>query len=347
MASVSPLDAFPDRPVLVTGAAGFIGYHLAARLLGEDRAVIGLDNLNPYYDVALKNARLARLQANNRFTFAPLDLAQGPELRALVETARPAILVNLAAQAGVRYSLTNPHAYAEANLTGFLNVLEACRHAEVKHLVYASTSSVYGANTKMPFSTDDPVDHPLTLYAATKRANELMAHSYSHLFNIPMTGLRFFTVYGPWGRPDMALFLFTKAILAGEPINVFAGGELERDFTYVDDVVEGVRRVMDRVPAAQPGWDADNATPGDSSAPFRVYNIGGGRPVKVSRFIEVLEGALGRKAKQLILPMQPGDVVATRADTDALRRDTGFVPTTPIEDGVRRFVDWYREFYRI
>jgi UDP-glucuronate 4-epimerase len=347
MAVVSPLDEFSDRPVLVTGAAGFIGFHLAERLLGEGRAVIGLDNLSPYYDVALKQARLARLKAHNRFSFAPLDLTQGPELRALVEAARPAVLVNLAAQAGVRYSLSNPQAYVDANLVGFLNVLEASRHGRVKHLVYASTSSVYGANTKLPFSTDDPVDHPLTLYAATKRANELMAHSYSHLFGIPMTGLRFFTVYGPWGRPDMALFLFTKAIIEGQPIDLFAGGELERDFTYVDDIVEGMRRVMNRAPAANPDWDAARPGPAESSAPFRVYNIGGGRPVKVSRLVEVLEAALGRKATKRTLPMQPGDVAATRADTGALQRDTGFAPTTSIEEGVPRFVRWYREFYGV
>ncbi len=341
------LDQFPDRPVLITGAAGFIGFHLAERLLSEGRAVIGLDNLSTYYDVELKKARLKRLQSHNRFTFAHVDLTNGPEVRALVEDARPAVLVNFAAQAGVRYSLTNPQAYVDANLVGFLNVLEACRHAEVKHLVYASTSSVYGANTKMPFSTSDPVDHPLTLYAATKRANELMAHSYSHLFNIAATGLRFFTVYGPWGRPDMALFLFTRAILAGEPIDVFAGGELERDFTYVDDIVEGVRRIIDRVPVSNPDWNAGTKLPTDSSAPFRVYNIGGGRPVKVSRFIEVLEDALGRKAERRILPMQPGDVAATRADTEALRRDIGFSPTIPIEEGVPRFVRWYREFYGV
>jgi len=344
---VSPLDQYPDRPVLVTGAAGFIGYHLTERLLGEGRAVIGLDNLSPYYDVALKEARLERLRAHNRFSFARLDLTQGPEVRALVEKERPAVLVNLAAQAGVRYSLTNPNAYVDANLTGFLNILEACRHGEVKHLVYASTSSVYGANTKMPFSTDQAVDHPLTLYAATKRANELMAHSYSHLFGIPMTGLRFFTVYGPWGRPDMALFLFTKAILCGEPIDVFAGGEPERDFTYIDDIVEGVRRVMDRVPAPNPEWDSITSSPAESAAPFRLYNIGGGRPVKVSRFIEVLEDVLGRKAEKRVLPMQPGDVVATRADTAALQRDTGFSPTTSIEEGIPRFVRWYREFYGV
>ncbi|HTW54421.1 MAG TPA: NAD-dependent epimerase [Stellaceae bacterium] len=347
MAPVSPLDEFPDRPVLVTGAAGFIGFHLADRLLGEGREVIGLDNLNAYYDVELKKARLARLQAHNGFTFAHLDLTQGAALRALVGKSRPAVLANLAAQAGVRYSLTNPHAYADANLTGFLNVLEASRHAEVKHLVYASTSSVYGANTKMPFSTDDPVDHPLTLYAATKRANELMAHSYSHLFGMPMTGLRFFTVYGPWGRPDMALFLFTKAILSGQPIDLFAGGELERDFTYVDDIVESVRRIMDRPPAPNPAWEAGGPGPAESSAPFRIYNIGGGRPVKVTHLVTVLEAALGRKAEKRVLQMQPGDVVATRADTEALRRDTGFAPTTPIEEGVPRFVRWYREFYGV
>jgi UDP-glucuronate 4-epimerase len=347
VAALSPLDQYPDRPVLVTGVAGFIGYHLAERLLGEGRALIGLDNLSTYYDVELKKARLERLRAHNRFNFVHLDLTHGPEVRALVEKERPAVLVNLAAQAGVRYSLTNPNAYVDANLTGFLNILEACRHGEVKHLVYASTSSVYGANTKMPFSTDDPVDHPLTLYAATKRANELMAHSYSHLFGIPMTGLRFFTVYGPWGRPDMALFLFTKAILSGKPIDVFAGGELERDFTYIDDIVEGMRRVMDRAPKPHPEWDTAQATPAESAAPFRVYNIGGGRPVKVSRFIEVLEGVLGRKAEKRILPMQPGDVVATRADTSALQRDTGFAPTTPIEEGVPHFVRWYREFYGV
>jgi UDP-glucuronate 4-epimerase len=345
VATVSPLDAYPEQPVLVTGAAGFIGYHLTERLLAEGRAVIGLDNLSAYYDIELKNARLARLHAHDRFNFAPLDLVQASDVQTLVEETRPAIVVNLAAQAGVRHSLTHPHAYVDANVTGFLNILEACRRSEVRHLVYASTSSVYGANTKMPFSTDDPVDHPLSLYAATKRANELMAHSYSHLFNIPVTGLRFFTVYGPWGRPDMALFLFTRAILAGEPINVFAGGELERDFTYIDDIVEGVRRIMDRPPEPNPDWDSATSAPANSAAPFRVYNIGGGRPVRVSRFIEVLEDALGRKATKRLLPMQPGDVVATRADTDALLRDTNFAPTTPIEDGIPRFVRWYREFY--
>jgi UDP-glucuronate 4-epimerase len=347
VAAVSLLDRFPERPVLVTGAAGFIGFHLAEQLLGEGRAVIGLDNLNAYYDVELKKARLERLKTHNRFSFAQLDLTDGPAVSALVDGARPPVVVNLAAQAGVRYSLTNPHAYASANLTGFLNVLEACRHGGVQHLVYASTSSVYGANTKMPFATDDPVDHPLTLYAATKRANELMAHSYSHLFGLPVTGLRFFTVYGPWGRPDMALFLFTKAILAGEPIDVFAGGELERDFTYVADIVEGVRRVMDRVPEPSPTWDAGGSTPAESDAPFRIYNVGGGRPVKVKWLIEVLEAALGRKAEKRVLPMQPGDVVATRAETGALQRDTGFVPTTTIEEGVPHFVRWYREFYGV
>jgi UDP-glucuronate 4-epimerase len=345
VAALSLLDKFPGRPVLITGAAGFIGFHLTEQLLREGRAVIGLDNMSTYYDVSLKEARLARLHAHNRFTFARMDLTQGPELRALVEERRPAVLVNLAAQAGVRYSLTNPRAYADANLAGFLNVLEACRHGGIKHLVYASTSSVYGANAKMPFAADDPTDHPLTLYAATKRANELMAHSYSHLFDIPMTGLRFFTVYGPWGRPDMALFLFTRAILADAPIDVYAGGELARDFTYVDDIVEGVRRVIDHIPAPDPKWDAAHPTPATSLAPHRLYNIGGGRPVTVNRLIEVLEDTLGQKAKRRILPMQPGDVVATHADTRALERDTGFAPRTPIEEGVPRFVAWYRAFY--
>jgi UDP-glucuronate 4-epimerase len=341
------LAQYPDRPVLVTGAAGFIGFHLAARLLREGRHVIGLDNLNTYYDVDLKKARLERLRADNRFRFAPLDLNQKTELRALVESAQPAAVVNLAAQAGVRYSLVNPHAYVEANVAGFLNVLEACRHCEVKHLVYASTSSVYGANTKLPFSADDPVDHPLTLYAATKRANELMAHSYSHLYGMPVTGLRFFTVYGPWGRPDMALFLFTRAILDGKPIDVFAGGELERDFTYVDDIVEGVRRVLERVPEPNPDWQAAAPDPAASAAPYRVYNIGNNVPVKVSRLIDVLENALGRKAVKRFLPMQPGDVVATCADITDLQADTGFTPRTSIEQGVPQFVQWYRDFYGV
>ena len=344
---MSPLDAHPDRPVLVTGAAGFIGFHLARRLLDEGRAVVGLDNLNDYYDVSLKEARLGALRTHPDFRFARLDLEDAEGLAALVGRERPAVIAHLAAQAGVRYSLQNPRAYVDSNLVGFLNILEACRRHGVAHLVYASTSSVYGANTKMPFSVDDRVDHPVSLYAATKKANELMAHTYSHLYGLPTTGLRFFTVYGPWGRPDMALFLFTKAILENRPIDVFAGGELERDFTYIDDIVEGVRRVMDRVPASDPDWRADDPNPASSSAPYRLYNIGNNTPVKVLRLIEILEEALGRKAEKRFLPMQPGDVVATWADVDALRRDVGFEPRTPIEGGVRRFVNWYRDYYGV
>ena len=343
---MSLLDQHPDRPVLVTGAAGFIGYHLAERLLGEGRAVIGLDNLNTYYDVALKQARLKRLQAHNRFSFAHLDLTQGPEVRTLVEKEQPAVLVNLAAQAGVRYSLTNPHAYVDANLTGFLNILEACRHGGVKHLVYASTSSVYGANAKLPFSTDDPVDHPLTLYAATKRANELMGHSYSHLFGIPMTGLRFFTVYGPWGRPDMALFTFTRNILEGRPIDVYNHGHHARDFTYVDDIAEGVVRACERIAHPDPNWDSRAPDPATSSAPFRLYNIGNHQPVQLLRYIEIIEQCLGRKAQMNLLPLQPGDVPETFADIDDLVRDVGYRPATPVEVGVRRFVEWFCDYYR-
>ena len=341
------LDNHPDQPVLVTGAAGFIGYHLSQRLLSEGRQVLGLDNVNDYYDVALKEARLRQLESRPGFRFARLDVHDGPALLGLSGEARPAVVVHLAAQAGVRYSLVNPHAYVDANITGFLNILEAGRAHGLRHLVYASSSSVYGANGKMPFSVNDRVDHPVSLYAATKKANELMAHAYSHLFGIPTTGLRFFTVYGPWGRPDMALFLFTRAILEGRPIDLFAGGELERDFTYVDDIVEGIRRVMDRVPEPDPAWRADDPNPATSAAPYRLYNIGNNRPVKVLRLIEVLEAALGRKAEKRVLPMQPGDVAATWADIDALRHDTGFEPCTPIEDGVPRFVEWYRGFYKI
>jgi UDP-glucuronate 4-epimerase len=344
---VNPLDDFPDAPVLVTGAAGFIGFHLAARLLREGRAVIGLDNLNPYYDVALKRARLALLHQEARFRFAPLDLRQRQELRELMAAARPAVVVNLAAQAGVRYSLVNPDAYVDANLIGFYTLLEACRHSGVQHFVYASTSSVYGANAKRPYAEDDPADHPLTLYAATKRANELMAHSYSHLYRMPVTGLRFFTVYGPWGRPDMALFLFTRAILAGEPIDVFGDGEMERDFTYIDDVVEGVRRVLGHLPQPDPAWQATAPRPATSTAPYRLYNIGNDRPMKVARLIEVLEDALGRKAVKRRLPIHPGDAFATWADIAALKREIGYHPAVSIEEGVPRFVRWYREFYGV
>jgi UDP-glucuronate 4-epimerase len=340
---MSVLDETPDRAVVITGAAGFIGFHLAARLLGEGIQVIGLDNLNSYYSVELKQARLKRLQTDARFRFVPLDLTDGSGLRSLFENVRPGVVVNLAAQPGVRYGSIDPHAYGASNLVGFLNVLGA----RTEHLVYASTSAVYGANAKLPFSTADPTDHPLSLYAATKRANELMAHSYSHLYGIPVTGLRFFTVYGPWGRPDMAPILFTRAILAEEPIDVFAGGELERDFTYIDDTVEGVRRVLDRAPRADPTWGAGAPNPATSAARYRVYNIGNNRPVKVSKFISVLEDALGRKAVKRFLPMQPGDAVSTCADITELQNDTGFAPRTPIEEGVPRFVHWYREFFGV
>ena len=333
--------------VLVTGSAGFIGSALSWRLLERGDAVIGVDNLNAYYDVNLKRARLARLQAHPRFT----DLRAGLEDRAALTDAfaahRPQRAVNLAAQAGVRYSIQNPHAYVDSNLVGFVNVLEACRHHGVEHLVYASTSSVYGANTRMPFSVHDPVDHPLSLYAATKKANELMAHTYSYLYGLPTTGLRFFTVYGPWGRPDMALFLFTRAILAGQPIDVFNHGHHRRDFTYIDDIVEGVIRVLDRVATPDPAWSSETPDAAASRAPYRLYNIGSHRPIELLRYIEVLEDCLGRKAVKNLLPLQAGDVPDTYADVETLMRDVGYRPTTPIEEGVARFVAWYREYYRV
>jgi len=332
-------------PILVTGAAGFIGYHLADRLLAEGRPVLGVDNLNPYYDVALKEARLARLTGRPGFEFHRIDLADRESFAGLVEAHRPRRIVHLAAQPGVRYSLLNPHAYADANLVGFLNVLEACRAARVEHLVYASSSSVYGVSRKMPFSAGDRVDHPVSLYAATKKANELMAHAYSHLHGLPTTGLRFFTVYGPWGRPDMAVFLFTKAILEGTPIDVYADGELERDFTYIDDITEGVRRVIDHAPRPDPSWDGGNAA--RSWAPYAVHNIGNHRPLKVNRLIEVIEEATGRRAVRRSRPMQPGDVPATFADIDDLAEAVGFRASTPIEVGVSRFVAWYREHYGV
>ena len=333
--------------ILVTGSAGFIGSHVAHRLLDRGDSVVGLDNLNAYYDPTLKQARLDRLLPREGFSFVQASL----EDRAAVERAfaefRPQRVVNLAAQAGVRYSLENPHAYIDSNITGFTNILEACRHGGVEHLVYASSSSVYGANRKLPFAVEDSVDHPVSLYAATKKANELMAHTYSHLFGLPTTGLRFFTVYGPWGRPDMALFLFTRNILEGKPIDVFNHGRHSRDFTYVDDIVEGVVRTLDRVPGPDPAYDPLQPNPGSSSAPYRVYNIGNHQPVELLRYIEVLEDKLGRKAERNLLPMQPGDVPDTCADVAALVRDTGYHPSTPIETGIRRFVDWYREFYRV
>ncbi len=333
--------------ILVTGSAGFIGSTLALRLLERGNAVVGFDNLNDYYDVNLKRARLARLQAHPGFTEVCASLEDRAALTETFMKHRPQRVVNLAAQAGVRYSLQNPHAYVDSNLVGFVNVLEACRHHGVEHLIYASTSSVYGANTRMPFSVHDNVDHPLSLYAATKKANELMAHTYSHLYGLPTTGLRFFTVYGPWGRPDMALFLFTRAILAGEPIDVFNYGHHRRDFTYVDDIVEGVIRVLDQVAAPNPGWSSDAPDPATSLAPYRLYNIGSHRPVELMRYIEVLEECLGRTAIKNLLPMQLGDVPDTYADVDALIQDVGYQPATPIEEGVARFVAWYRDYYRV
>jgi UDP-glucuronate 4-epimerase len=333
--------------VLVTGAAGFIGSHLSERLLARGDEVLGYDNLNAYYDPALKEARLARLTPQDGFSFVRASLEDRAALEAAFDDFRPQRVVNLAAQAGVRYSLENPHAYIDSNIVGFLNILEACRHRGIEHLVYASSSSVYGANRKLPFAVEDSVDHPVSLYAASKKANELMAHTYSHLFGLPTTGLRFFTVYGPWGRPDMALFLFTKKILAGEPIDVFNHGHHSRDFTYVDDIVEGVIRTLDRVPGPDPAYDPLAPTPASSLAPYRVYNIGNHQPVQLLRYIEVLEDCLGRKAEKRLLPMQPGDVPDTEADVEALRRDTGYSPATPIETGVRRFVEWYRAFYEV
>ena len=333
--------------VLVTGAAGFIGSHLSERLLARGDEVLGYDNLNAYYDPALKEARLARLMPQDGFSFVRASLEDRAALEAAFDDFRPQRVVNLAAQAGVRYSLENPHAYIESNIVGFLNIVEACRHRGIEHLVYASSSSVYGANRKLPFAVEDSVDHPVSLYAASKKANELMAHTYSHLFGLPTTGLRFFTVYGPWGRPDMALFLFTKKILAGEPIDVFNHGHHTRDFTYVDDIVEGVIRTLDRVPGPDPAYDPLAPTPASSLAPYRVYNIGNHQPVQLLRYLEVLEDCLGRKAEKRLLPMQPGDVPDTEADVEALRRDTGYSPATPIETGVRRFVEWYRAFYDV
>ncbi len=333
--------------VLLTGAAGFIGFHVAQRLLARGDEVIGLDNRSPYYDVALKDARLAILRESPGFAYHELDLANRPAVADLFAETAPAAVVHLAAQAGVRYSLENPAAYVDANLVGFVNVLEGCRHGGVGHLVYASSSSVYGANTRVPFSTHDSVDHPVSLYAATKKANELLAHSYSHLFGLPTTGLRFFTVYGPWGRPDMAYYTFTEAILAGRPIDVFGEGRMRRDFTFIDDVADAVVRVLDRPPAPDPAWSSASPDPATSSAPYRVYNIGGSRPVELSRFIEVLEAALGARAEQRLLPAQPGDVEATWADVSGLEAAIGIVPETPIEEGLARFVAWYRDFHGV
>jgi UDP-glucuronate 4-epimerase len=332
--------------ILVTGAAGFIGFHLSHRLLARGDTVVGLDNMNAYYDVSLKEARLEILSQDTRFDFERAELANAAQMERVFSEDRFDAIVNLAAQAGVRHSLENPQAYVDSNITGFLNVLEGARHHGTGHLVFASTSSVYGLNARMPFDERQNTDHPVALYAATKKANEAMAHSYAHLFGIPCTGLRFFTVYGPWGRPDMALFKFTRGILASEPIPVFNEGKMIRDFTYVDDIVEGIVRVIDRPPKPDPGWDAADPDPATSSAPWRIFNIGNHQRVELMTYIRALEEALGKKAKLDLLPMQPGDVRATEADTAALEQATGFRPSTPVEDGIRRFVAWYRDYYK-
>lgn len=331
--------------VLVTGAAGFIGMTVALRLLSRGDEVVGLDNVNDYYDVTLKESRLAQLRPHGAFRFVRMDVADREGVAALFREEKFDRVVHLAAQAGVRYSLKNPHAYVDSNLVGFVNVLEGCRHEGVQHLVYASSSSVYGGNTKMPFSEADPVDHPVSLYAATKKANELMAHTYSHLYGLPTTGLRFFTVYGPWGRPDMALFLFTKAILEGRTIDVYNHGQMLRDFTYVDDVVEGVVRVLDRAATGEPAYDAGAPDSATSDAPYRLFNIGNRNPVPLLEFIACIERALGRSAEKRLLPLQDGDVLATYADTDALNAWVGFLPATPIALGISKFVDWYKGYY--
>ena len=336
---------FKFEHVLVTGAAGFIGFQLSRRLLNDGIRVTGVDNLNPYYDVRLKQDRLDKILSADNFTFTNLDLADRKPLDGLFDSNDFDVVVNLAAQAGVRYSLTNPHAYVDSNLVGFVDILECCRHHKVKHLVFASSSSVYGANTNMPFSIHHNVDHPVSLYAATKKANELMAHTYSHLYGLCCTGLRFFTVYGPWGRPDMALFLFTKAITEGKPITVFNHGKMQRDFTYIDDIIEGVVRVMARLPEPNPAWRGDKPDPGTSYAPYKVYNIGNNNPVELLEFIREIENALGRQAKMEFVDLQPGDVVATYADVDDLMHDVGFKPQTPIATGIRRFVQWYQDYY--
>ena len=333
--------------VLVTGAAGFIGMHTALRLLARGDEVVGLDNLNDYYDVVLKQARLKRLQASPAFRFVEADVADTATVSALFAQSRPERVVHLAAQAGVRYSLENPYSYISSNIVGFVNILEGCRHNTVEHLVYASSSSVYGGNTRLPFSEHDSVDRPVSLYAATKKSNELMAHSYSHLFRLPTTGLRFFTVYGPWGRPDMALFLFTKAILEGRPIEVFNNGQMVRDFTFIDDIVEGIIRVLDRPADSDQAFDPDRPDPASSNAPYCVFNIGNNRPVPLMDYILALETALGKTAEKRFLPMQPGDVRATSADTTLLDRAVGFKPATAVMDGVDRFVDWYHAYYGV
>ena len=333
--------------ILVTGAAGFIGMHASLRLLARGDEVVGLDNLNDYYDPTLKEARLARLMPHAGFRFVKMDVADRAGMEALFAAEKFDRVIHLAAQAGVRYSLQNPHAYIDSNVVGFMNILEGCRHSKVQHLVYASSSSVYGGNTKMPFAEADSVDHPVSIYAATKKANELMAHTYSHLYGLPTTGLRFFTVYGPWGRPDMALFLFTRAILEGRPIDVFNHGRMRRDFTYIDDIVEGVIRTLDRVAAPDPAFDALQPNPGTSNAPYRVFNIGNHDPVELMDFVAAIEDALGMRAEKNFLPLQDGDVPATYADTSALDAWTGFAPATGVREGVGRFVAWYRAYYKV
>ena len=335
----------PNDTVLVTGAAGFIGFHLVRRLLSDGRTVVGIDNINDYYDPRLKEARLDLLKADPKFAFVKLDLADRAETKALFERHRFPAVVHLAAQAGVRYSIQNPHAYIDANIEGFINVLEGCRHTGCGHLLFASSSSVYGANTKLPFSVQDNVDHPVSLYAASKKANELMAHAYSHLYRIPATGLRFFTVYGPWGRPDMAMFIFAKAILAGQPIRLFNHGRMRRDFTYVDDVSQAIVRLIDHPPQGRPDWDGISPDPATSAAPWKIYNIGNSHPEDLIYVISLLEKEFGRTAIKEMLPMQPGDVEATYADVADLERDIGFRPATTIEDGIARFAAWYREFH--
>ena len=330
---------------LVTGAAGFIGFHVSKRLLNDGHQVVGIDNINDYYDVKLKESRLEQLESPS-FTFYKLDLADRDGMAKLFETEQFERVIHLAAQAGVRYSLENPYAYADCNLMGYLNILEGCRHNKVQHLLYASSSSVYGLNRKMPFSTDDSVDHPVSLYAATKKANELMAHTYSHLYSIPTTGLRFFTVYGPWGRPDMALFKFTKAMLEGKSIDVYNYGKMKRDFTYIDDIVEAIVRIQDVIPQPDPEWTVEEGSPATSSAPYRVYNIGNSSPVELMDYINALEQALGLEAKKNMMPIQPGDVLNTSAETQALYKTIGFKPETPVQQGVKNFVDWYKEYYR-
>lgn len=336
-----------EQPILVTGAAGFIGSHVSRRLLDEGRRVIGVDNLTPYYDPKLKENRLKELEKRNGFRFVKLELADRAETAALFNAEKFPYVVHLAAQAGVRYSLQDPHAYVDANLQGFINVLEGCRHHGCRHLLFASSSSVYGANTKLPFSVLDNVDHPVSLYAASKKANELMAHAYAHLFRVPTTGLRFFTVYGPWGRPDMAMWIFTKAILEGKPIQLFNHGKMRRDFTYVDDVVESVVRLIERPAAPDPAWSGNHPNPSTSAAPWRIYNIGNNQPADVPYVVDLIEKALGRPAHRELAPMQPGDVPETYADVDDLMRDVGFRPSTTIEDGVARFVAWYRAYHGV